>query len=278
MNEARLLRILRLPLITLLAINLAVLLIAPLYRTRQTPGPRSTEQAASSVPEPAPIAPTKDDSASDQDAGKSSSIAAERVVDEDHAETGKRATALTEPAALTQGADTQETIEWGRERSAIDASYGLDWRPRIIAQQPSLPKSAVEPFSRPIARAAGRLSQWLAAPPRSDSIAPESAEGEHFSTSPTASRFVAETSKLPSDRIVLRNPHGNRLRVAFLLDEQVQMLEPGAELVLDSVRANIRFDRGSDYGESRLVLEPGVYRFAVGRQGWRLQSEEASGD
>ena len=278
MKEARFLRILRLPLITLLAINLAVLLIAPLYRARPASDPRSTEQAVSSVVGREPIAPAQDETSADQDEEKTSLAADEPVVDEGPLEEEEKyPTGRDESAVSSDVGDEQETIELPSAKAMLIAKYDLDLKPLFtVGQQLSLPKSAVEPFSRPVARVAGRLSQWLAVQPRSDHVAEESPWNQSSSASPTASRFVSETDDLPHDRIVLRNPRENRLPVAFLLDEQVQTLEPGSELVVHSVRANIRFDRGGVYGESRLVLEPGLYRFDVGSQGWRLQSEEAA--
>ncbi len=280
MNEARFLRILRLPLITLLAINLAVLLIAPLYRARPTAGSRSTEPTVSSVPGPTPVARTQDESRSGQTENASFVTADESDADDGFVETGTRPTALTELAPSAPVVDKQEVVEPPRDRPVVHSDFGLDWEPLLaVGQQLSLPKSATEPFGRPIARVAERLSQWLAVSARLDTVSEESTGSQDFSSdSATASRLVSETDVLPRNRIVVRNPRENRLRVAFLLDEQVQTLEPGGEMVVDSVRASIRFDRGSDHGESRLVLEPGSYRFAVGKQGWRLQPEEASID
>jgi hypothetical protein len=128
-------------------------------------------------------------------------------------------------------------------------------------------------LSLPIAHTAGRLTQWLA---HADAAPPASATN----TDPDRPAEPDEQNGQPTDedvpespRIIIHNRPENQFPVGFLLEERVQTLAPGEELISPTAEATVRFDRGRSLGESRRVLSPGVYHFEVTKEGWKLQQQ-----
>jgi hypothetical protein len=266
-------------LITLLAINLAVVLVTPVYQARQRSNGGSAAQLAGkdgqnsagmasanqSQNEPT-AAPNEEDAAT---------APAESTTAEDRQMPPAGPDATMPPSSAIDGQHT--TDQPPVEKSPPPSDFRLELEPLLtVGERISRLDLGVDPLGHPIAEVAGQLSQWLIAhPPAEHTVESSPVEGDS-SALRTASRFVTETNESQHanhDRIVLRNPRESRYRVVFLVGNDVRTLDPGTELVVDSGRAMIRFDRGGNLGETRQELEPGIYRFSVTSQGWKLQPE-----
>ncbi len=98
----------------------------------------------------------------------------------------------------------------------------------------------------------------------------------------SSGQVVVEVNPLPpvmnpvKPRILrIENPQRIGYPVAFLYGDEQWRLLPGEVFQRALTQPNgaaetIQFDRGGDFGESSLQLEPGDYLFTVTRQGWKI--------
>ena len=78
------------------------------------------------------------------------------------------------------------------------------------------------------------------------------------------------------DRVLkLHNPAGNGGIVNFVVDDQTYSIAVGETVEFTGKdQWLLKFHRGGEFGNSRVMLKPGSYSFAVTKGGWRL----AAGD
>lgn len=78
--------------------------------------------------------------------------------------------------------------------------------------------------------------------------------------------------------VVIRNPITNGGAVRYMVDRNIYTLKPGELQRLDPGELGVvRYHRGGEFGDARLVLSPGVYEFAVSARGWELSRATSAG-
>jgi hypothetical protein len=93
---------------------------------------------------------------------------------------------------------------------------------------------------------------------------------------PVVSGDLVPSSRNPNQdpSVIITNPDSNAGSISYVINNDLEKLEPGQSQELPAGNWTIKFDRGGGNGQETYALEEGYYEFAIGDNGWDLSSTE----
>jgi hypothetical protein len=78
-------------------------------------------------------------------------------------------------------------------------------------------------------------------------------------------------NSVATGRVTIKNAAAQDVGVAFLIDgDQAELADGETQSFTGAGSRIVEFDRGGDFGSTRMALTPGHYEFVVGEKGWQL--------
>lgn len=283
MNHTTTIRILAFPLVTALAVNLAIVLATPMYRSRlrTADGQEKVSQSffaqdgvIKPVPEPQripfddadfvpPVEPTvketTESNSVQEDLPTSVATDDSSTVDSSSVAEGRFDGAELQPGSEAMVVATELLVEWAANTPEL--SQGIANLSRRFATWVS------PPTIRSNESTTDRVTQFIA------DVSEHRLESAGH-TDPDEDNSDLDQHDANGDETGLTNVEivnaDTELTVAFLIENRIERLTPGESLTLNQESVLLRFDRGGDYGESRQTLSIGRYEFRAESYGWTL--------
>ena len=172
-------------------------------------------------------------------------------------------------AVLTTGLACCLPKECAAQHISLNFGHHWDWHhddywhhydhhwvppPRVVYMYPSV--APAQPAYEPQAAAATHPA------PRISSARSRTTSGK---------TLIPKKNSIPTGQVTIKNASNEDLPVRFLIDGKEAELEDGATQTFSGTGQRVvEFDRGGEFGSTRMELLPGNHQFMVGDKGWEL--------